>query len=108
MSDAEEGSRARARLNVLRRSSSGFEIAEEDLRLRGPGDFFPSGAGGARQHGEISFRMAQFCGDTALLRAAAEEAKAALEKDPTLSLAENRPAAEELKRLHQQNIHAMN
>ena len=108
VSDAEEGSVARARLNVLRRSSSGFEIAEEDLRLRGPGDFFPSGAGGARQHGEISFRMAQFCGDTALLRAAAEEAKRALEKDPTLSLAENRPAAEELKRLLQQNIHAMN
>lgn len=71
---------ARARLEVLTRTHSGFEIAEEDLRLRGPGEFL-----GTRQHGEIQFRVADLARDLDLLLAARKEAERLLERDPSLA-----------------------
>jgi ATP-dependent DNA helicase RecG len=68
------------RLRVLERSSDGFRIAEADLELRGPGDFL-----GTRQAGLPPFRVANLVRDTALLRAARDEALAWLERDPDLS-----------------------
>ena len=69
-----------ARLNVLCRTTDGFVIAEEDLRLRGPGDFF-----GSRQHGLPQLKLADLVTDPALLAAAREEARALLEEDPQLA-----------------------
>lgn len=57
------------RLRTLCQTSDGFRIAEEDLRLRGPGDFL-----GRRQHGLPSFRSAGLCWDLALLHKAQEAA----------------------------------
>jgi ATP-dependent DNA helicase RecG len=68
------------RLRVLERSTDGFRIAEADLELRGPGDFL-----GTRQAGLPPFRVANLVRDTALLRAARDEALAWLERDPELS-----------------------
>jgi ATP-dependent DNA helicase RecG len=68
------------RLRVLERSTDGFRIAEADLELRGPGDFL-----GTRQAGLPPFRVANLVRDTALLRAARDEALAWLERDPDLS-----------------------
>lgn len=68
------------RLKVMTKTSDGFKIAEEDLRLRGPGDFF-----GQRQHGLPGLRIADIGCDTKLLQEAQQAAEALLENDPTLS-----------------------
>ncbi len=55
------------RLNILCKSNDGFEIANEDLKLRGPGDFF-----GVRQSGEFEFRLGDIMNDADVLKAASE------------------------------------
>ncbi len=70
---------ARERLSVLARTNDGFVIAEEDLRLRGPGDFF-----GTRQSGLPALRMARL-DDRDILASSRESAQAFLSADPTLS-----------------------
>ncbi len=69
----------RQRLKVMVQTADGFKIAEEDLRLRGPGDFF-----GQRQHGLPGLRVADIGCDTQLLREAQEAADALLARDPEL------------------------
>ena len=63
----------------MRRTQSGFALAEEDLKLRGPGDFF-----GARQHGLPTLRVADFACDMELLYEAQGAAEALLALDPRL------------------------
>jgi ATP-dependent DNA helicase RecG len=74
------GEEAYQRMRVLEQTTDGFRIAEADLALRGPGDFL-----GTRQAGLPPFRVANLVRDTALLRAARDEAAAWLERDPDLS-----------------------
>lgn len=87
MSDT-KSEKSRARLEIMEKCSDGFAIAEEDLRLRGPGDFFASG-GDVRQSGELSFSAASGCTDGGLIAAAASAAVAAVEADPALEREEN-------------------
>ncbi len=70
----------RQRLKVMTKTADGFKIAGEDLRLRGPGDFF-----GQRQHGLPGLRVADIGCDTQLLREAQAAADALLARDPELS-----------------------
>ena len=79
VSDA-KGEAAQARLKVLCETNDGFRIAEEDLKLRGPGDLF-----GSRQHGLPQLRAADLTGDTRLFQQAQEAARALLAQDPELS-----------------------
>ena len=81
------------RLRVMCRTNNGFEIADEDLRLRGPGDFF-----GTRQHGLPVLKSAKLS-DMVSLEAAREAAQRILSDDPTLSQKEHRPLLFELRRL---------
>jgi len=67
---------AQMRLETMARTSNGFEIAEIDLKLRGPGEFF-----GTRQHGELGFHIANPLRDRELLELGHREA-AALVEDP--------------------------
>jgi ATP-dependent DNA helicase RecG len=86
-SNAEEGVEEESpwvRLRVLEKSSSGFEIAEHDLKLRGPGDFF-----GTKQSGSPTFRLADLSRDAALLELARKEAHALYDRDPGLQLPEH-------------------
>ena len=69
----------RARLQVMTKTADGFRIAEEDLRLRGPGDFF-----GQRQHGLPALKVADLSCDMALLQEAREAAEALMAEDPAL------------------------
>lgn len=67
------------RLRVLCGTNDGFKIAEEDLKQRGPGDFF-----GERQHGLPEMKIADLAADSRLLQKAREAADALTEQDPTL------------------------
>ncbi len=84
----EEGA---ARMRVLTETGDGFRIAEEDLRLRGPGEFY-----GTRQSGLPALRIADVLRDVDILREAREEAFALLESDPKLRRAEHLPLREAL------------
>jgi ATP-dependent DNA helicase RecG len=81
---------ARERLGVMRRTDDGFIIAEEDLKLRGGGEVL-----GTRQSGLPLFRVASLPEDAALLKAARDEARLKLTRDPDLK----RPDADPLKLL---------
>lgn len=71
---------ARARLETLVATSDGFQIAEQDLKLRGPGEFF-----GTKQHGDVAFHMAHPLRDHKLLDLARAEAFALVD-DPSRSV----------------------
>jgi ATP-dependent DNA helicase RecG len=83
---------ARERLSALEQIHDGFKLAEVDLELRGPGDFF-----GTRQSGLPNLRMAHVS-DRALLQLAREEASRLNEEDPGLDSPENAALAERVKR----------
>ena len=70
----------RQRLKILTKTNDGFRLAEEDLRLRGPGDFF-----GVRQHGLPGLRVADLGCDAQLLQSAQKSAEALLADDPELA-----------------------
>jgi ATP-dependent DNA helicase RecG len=76
----EPGSLVKERLEALVRSNDGFVIAEDDLRIRGPGEFF-----GFRQWGMPEFRVANIVRDGDLLQQARLEAFSLLKQDPELS-----------------------
>ena len=72
-----KGETAMGRLNTMKSTYDGFLIAEKDLKMRGPGDFFAVGSGAdsrIRQSGENAFRMAGMCSDEDLMAAAFEDA----------------------------------
>ena len=83
-----------ARLRVFASTTDGFKISEEDLKLRGPGDFF-----GRRQHGLPTLRLADLSGDMRLLSEAQQAARDLLSADPRLALGENRPVLERVRAL---------
>ncbi len=83
--DFKQSDLAKERLKVMEASSDGFKIAEEDLKIRGPGDFL-----GTRQSGLPDFRVGNLVSDLDLLEAAREAARELLERDPGLALEENR------------------
>ena len=76
---------ATERLDTLCQNHDGFSIAEKDLELRGPGDFFSSFAGdGVRQSGDLRFVFASGFGDQEMLGAAFEAVELVLKDDPML------------------------
>ena len=79
------GQTAKSRLEVMIRSNDGFEIAEHDLRLRGPGEMFST-----RQHGLPDLKIANIVDDFDLLVMARKNAFELVSKDPMLTKAENR------------------
>ena len=83
---------AQERLSALERTRDGFQLAEVDLEMRGPGDFF-----GTRQSGLPSLRMAQLS-DRDLLDMARQEATSIIEKDPELALEEHATLAAQVAR----------
>lgn len=83
--DCSESEKSRERLEILNKSNDGFHIANEDLKLRGPGDLF-----GIRQSGEMQFKLADIYSDSEVLIRAARKADEILKNDPGLVLPENR------------------
>ena len=81
MMNSSDSDRAKERLEILNHSNDGFYIASEDLKLRGPGDFF-----GIRQSGDMSFMIADIYTDAKVLQNASDEVKRILAEDPKLQM----------------------
>jgi ATP-dependent DNA helicase RecG len=84
LSGSKLGNDARERIRVISTVSNGFEIAEKDLELRGPGDIE-----GTRQSGVLNFKLANIVNDRTLLDEARSTAMAVLENDADLVSADN-------------------
>lgn len=93
MINTSDSEKAAERLEILNHSNDGFKIAEEDLRLRGPGDMF-----GVRQSGEMMFGFADIYSDADMLKTARDEAEKIKERDPHLEKPENGKLRDRLER----------
>ena len=100
MSKYELSKDSRVRLNTMVRTNDGFEIADVDLRLRGPGDLM-----GTQQSGITDLLIADLSKDAAILTLARDAAQQVLANDPTLNLPENAPI---LRQIRQQKKHVVN
>lgn len=85
MSGNKLSNEARERLQTMVRTNNGFEIAEVDLKLRGPGDIE-----GIRQSGMLDLKMANLVTDTQILQTSRQACMAILEEDPELNLLKNK------------------
>ena len=83
--------KTKERLDILNKSNDGFKIAEEDLKLRGPGDFF-----GVRQSGDMEFKIGDIFTDSKVLKQAADAAEIVLNEDHDLELEEHRNLKEKV------------
>ena len=79
-----KGDEAKARMRIMCETTDGFKIADEDLRLRGPGDFF-----GTRQHGLPKLKIADILTDTKILTQTQQLAMDIMENDPQFQKAGN-------------------
>lgn len=75
----------RRRLKIMSNISDGFELSREDLKMRGPGDFF-----GERQHGLPKLKIADMSQDTEVLKTALSQAQEILKHDPELAMPEHK------------------
>ena len=83
----------RQRLDVIEHTQDGFKLAEEDLKMRGPGEFF-----GTRQSGLPDLRMARIS-DVGILEMARNEAVKLFQTDPDMKKAEHKRLAQEMGRV---------
>jgi len=81
------------RMETMVRTTDGFEIAEVDLKLRGPGDLM-----GTRQSGVMNLQMADVVKDNALMLRARQLAEQLLQKDPRFDLPANSALGQQLQR----------
>ena len=96
MSDTSDEA-VRQRLNAFVQTTDGFQLAEKDLALRGPGTLL-----GKHQHGWLRFRIADLLRDRVLLESARKEADALIASDPDLSGSAVQPLREQLARFREQ------
>lgn len=97
------GDDVKSRLAIMCSTNDGFRISEEDLRLRGPGDFF-----GSRQHGLPEMHIAELGADIDVLMTAKNDAESLLSSDSDLSLPEHSALKERVSRLIRQSAGGFN
>ncbi|MBX2961171.1 MAG: ATP-dependent DNA helicase RecG [Cyclobacteriaceae bacterium] len=94
MTNYKLSSDSKKRIETMVRTNNGFEIAETDLQLRGPGDLM-----GTQQSGALDLLIADLGKDTKILQTARETALQILEEDPDLNKAENKLIREQVERM---------
>ena len=94
---------AQKRLDILNKSNDGFFIASEDLKLRGPGDFF-----GIRQSGDLAFQLGDIYQDAAILQKAADCVKEILSDDPDLESDQHKILKHHMDRFMENQLKKMN
>ena len=87
----------------MTQTNDGFRISQEDLRLRGPGDFF-----GQRQHGLPAMKIADLSCDMRLLDEAQTAARQLMERDPELTAPAHRPLRRRIRQLFDTNADMLN
>jgi ATP-dependent DNA helicase RecG len=95
MTSTQIGAEAKQRIKTMTSTNNGFEIAEKDLELRGPGEIE-----GTRQSGALNFKLADLVKDKPILEAAKKIAEQLVEEDPELESEENQPLKNYLLSLH--------
>lgn len=90
---------AQNRLAIMKNYSDGFKIADEDLKQRGPGDFF-----GNRQHGLPDLKIADMLSDTEMLSLCRQAADEILAKDFNLDMPENKPLANAISDMFRNSV----
>ncbi len=103
MINTSQSKTAKKRLEILNQSNDGFKIASEDLRLRGPGDFF-----GIRQSGDFAFRLADIYQDAPVLQQASEAVSFILEEDPDLEMERHVVLQHKMEQFMDEKIDHMN
>ena len=94
---------AQKRLDILNKSNDGFFIASEDLKLRGPGDFF-----GIRQSGDLAFQLGDIYQDASILQKAADCVKEILSEDPDLESEQHKILKHHMDRFMENQLKKMN
>jgi ATP-dependent DNA helicase RecG len=89
----------RTRLETMVRTNNGSEIADVDLKLRGPGDLL-----GTQQSGILDFLLADLSTDSKILQVARQKASEILDKDPLLKSRENEVISEQIHRNEHKSI----
>ncbi len=95
LTSSQLGNEAKERIKIMTSTNNGFEIAEKDLELRGPGEIE-----GTKQSGVLNFRLADLVKDKQILEVAKQIAEQLVEKDPELEEPSNQPLKNYLLSLH--------
>ena len=90
-------------MEILNHSNDGFYIASEDLKLRGPGDFF-----GIRQSGDLVFSLADIYQDADVLKKASDAVKMVLDADPELVFEEYHGLRTQMQHFMDEQLKKMN
>tara|TARA_B100001250_G_C19408702_1_gene618051 strand:- start:18 stop:665 length:648 start_codon:yes stop_codon:yes gene_type:complete len=90
------------RLKIMEDTNDGFLIADEDLKMRGPGEFF-----GTKQSGFFKFRIANMINDGKIIRKARETAFKIMKEDPSLDSPKNKIISELFKKYYKDQINKL-
>ena len=102
-----KGEGAKERLQIMKTIYDGYTIAERDLQMRGPGDFFSSNSS-IRQSGDIGFDIANKCDDSELAMRTFECARGVLKADPYLELDEHKLLLERVNEIYKEKSNTIN
>ena len=94
---------AQHRLQIMQSTNDGFKISDEDLKLRGPGDFF-----GTKQHGYIKSKLANFSDDGEIIRQTRKQAFEIVEHDPKLQLEKHKKIKKQFKENYKHMLEFVN
>ena len=87
------------RLKIMEDTNDGFIISDEDLKIRGPGDYF-----GKKQHGYMKLKIGNIIKDGSIIRIARNAAFSLIEKDPKLNKKENIPIKKQFLKYYKEMI----
>ena len=102
MINSSDSKSSQKRLEILNQSNDGFFIASEDLKMRGPGDFF-----GIRQSGDLAFSLADIYQDAAVLKEASEAVKQVLAEDPDLEKESHKNLKRRMQQVEEEQLSQM-